>query len=73
MLQAILGIHADATGSKLIIRNPRLPPSLRRVECRGMRVGSSIVGMRFRRVGTRCHVDRLEVEGGPLKTEIEID
>jgi hypothetical protein len=29
--------------------------------------------MRFRRVGARCHVDKLDVAGGALKTEIEID
>jgi hypothetical protein len=38
-----------------------------------MKVGSSVVSMRFRRVGTRCHVDRLDVAGAPLRTTIELD
>jgi hypothetical protein len=38
-----------------------------------MRIGPCSVGMRFRRVGARCHVDRLDVEGGTLKVEIALD
>jgi glycogen debranching enzyme len=73
LLQSILGIHADAPRGRLIVKNPDLPRNVRRLELHGMRVGSSIVSMRFRRVGTRCHVDKLDVTGGALKTEIEID
>ena len=73
LLQSILGIRADAPRGKLVVRNPALPGNVRKVELHGMRVGSSLVSMRFRRMGARCHVDKLEVTGGPLKTEIEID
>jgi glycogen debranching enzyme len=73
LLQSILGIRADAPRGRLIIKNPALPHNVRRMELHGMRLGSSLVSMRFRRVGTRCHVDKLEVTGGALKTEIELD
>ena len=42
-------------------------------ELHGLRIGSALVSMRFQRVGSRCHVDKLDVTGGPLKTEIELD
>ena len=38
-----------------------------------MRIGSALVSISFRRAGNRCHVDRLDVTGGPLKTDIQID
>lgn len=73
LLQAMLGLRPDAPARRLVIRNPQLPDSLRRVEVRNLRVGPARVSMRFRRVGGRCHVDRLDVCGGPVRTEIEID
>jgi glycogen debranching enzyme len=72
LLQSILGIRADAPRGRLIVKNPALPRSVRKLEIQGMRIGSSLVSARFRRVGSRCHVDKLEVTGGALKTEIEI-
>jgi glycogen debranching enzyme len=73
LLQSMLGLHADAPRRRMAVRNPRLPPFVRRLEMHGLRVGNSHVSMRFRRVGGRCQVDRLDVTGAPLKTEIEID
>jgi glycogen debranching enzyme len=73
LVQSILGIRADAPSGRLVVKNPVLPRHVRKVELHGMRVGSSLVSMRFKHVGTRCHVDKLDVAGGPLKTEIEID
>jgi glycogen debranching enzyme len=73
MIQAILGIRADAPRGRLVIKNPRLPKQVGRLQLHGMRVGGALVSVRFRRAGRRCHVDRLDVTGGPLKTEIEID
>ena len=73
LLQSMLGIYPDAPRGRLVIKNPRLPKYIRRFEIRNMRVGHVQVSMRFRRLGKRCHVDHLEVVGGPLKTEIEID
>ncbi len=73
LLQSALGIEADAPARRLVVRNPQLPPFLRRVELRRMRVGTSLVSMRFRRVAKRCHVEALEVEGPPLRVQIDLD
>jgi glycogen debranching enzyme len=73
LLQSILGIEADAPRGRLVIRNPHLPSYMRWVEVKRMKIGQARVSMRFRRVGKRCHVERLEVTGGALKTEIEIE
>jgi glycogen debranching enzyme len=73
LLQAILGIHVDAPAAKLAIRNPRLPPETGSLELRSLRIGRSTVSIRFRRVGARCQIDRLDVAGAPLRTEIAID
>jgi len=73
LLQSILGLRVDAPARRLVVKNPQMPSFLRRIEFRNMRVGSASVSMRFRRVGGRCHIDRLDVSGGPLKTEIEMD
>jgi len=73
LLQSILGIRVDAPRGRLIVKNPALPRAVGKMELHGMRIGSALVSMRFRRVGKRCHVDKLDVSGGPLKTEIEID
>jgi glycogen debranching enzyme len=73
LLQSLLGIHIDAPRAILSIRNPRLPPYIRRLEIHSMRVGNSLVSLRFRRVGNRTQVDPLDVTGAALRTEIEID
>src|ERR1035438_192545 len=73
LVQSILGLEADAPRGRLVVKNPRLPASVRKLELKGMRIGSALVDIGFRRVGKRCHVDKLDVTGGPLKTEIEID
>jgi glycogen debranching enzyme len=73
LVQSILGIEADAPRRRLIVKNPHLPPSVRKLEIHGMRVGSAVVSISFRRSAKRCHVDKLDVTGGPLKTDIQID
>jgi glycogen debranching enzyme len=73
LLQAILGIHADAPRSRLSIRNASLPPSVEWVSFDGLRIGESRVNMRLRRVATRVHVDQFDVSGAPLRVEIELD
>jgi glycogen debranching enzyme len=73
LIQSILGIWVDAPRGRLTIKSPLLPPYVRRLDVRGMRIGSSVVSMRFRRVGARCHVDRLDVSGAPLRTQIELE
>jgi glycogen debranching enzyme len=73
LLQAILGIHADAPHTHLSIRNASLPPSVQWVSFSGLRIGNARVDMRLRRVEKRVHVDRFDVSGGPLRAEIELD
>jgi glycogen debranching enzyme len=73
LLQAILGIHADAPRSRLSIRNASLPPSVEWVSFDGLRIGESRVNMRLRRVAKRVHVDQFDVSGAPLRVEIELD
>jgi glycogen debranching enzyme len=73
LLQAVLGIHVDAPRRRLWIRNPQMPASMSRIDIEGLRVGASRVSLRIRRVGKRCHVDRLDVVGAPVRTEIVIE
>jgi glycogen debranching enzyme len=73
LVQSILGIEADAPHRRLVVKNPRLPRAVRKLEIHGMRIGSALVSISFRRAGARCHVDKLDVAGGPLKTDIQID
>jgi len=82
LVQSMLGLRADSVGggrhgsalaSRLLIKNPALPRKVRRLELHGMRIGASLVSIRFRRIGSRCHVDRLDVTGAPMKIDIEMD
>jgi glycogen debranching enzyme len=73
MLQSILGLRVDAPRGRLSIKTPILPSYLRRVDIHNLRVGASVVDLRFRRVGARCHVDRFDVAGAPLRAQIELD
>jgi glycogen debranching enzyme len=73
LLQAVLGLNIDGRQQRLLIRNPKMPSSMSKVEIAGLRVGRSRVTLRLHRVGKRCHVDRLDVEGAPLRTFVEIE
>ncbi len=73
LVQAVLGIHIDGPAQQLVIRNPRMPRSVDRFWIEGLRVGGSRVSLRMRRAGKRCHVDRLDVSGEPLRTLVQID
>ncbi len=74
LVQSVLGLEADAPRGRLVVKNPRLPRGVRKLELHGMRVGNALVSIRFRRgAANRCHVDRLDVTGGALKTDIEIE
>jgi glycogen debranching enzyme len=73
LLQAILGIHADAPRGLLSIRNASLPPSVEWVSFSGLRIGNARVDVRLRRVDKRVHVDRFDVTGGGLRAEIELE
>jgi glycogen debranching enzyme len=73
LLQAVLGIHVDGPRRRLWIRNPQMPPSMSRVDIERLRVGASRVSLRIRRLGKNCQVDRLDVTGAPLRTEIVLE
>lgn len=51
VLQALLGIEADAPTSTLYINNPSLPEWLGEVDINRMRVGPSTISLKFRREG----------------------
>jgi len=72
LLQAVLGIEADAANGRLAIVDPMLPASIQRLEIDDLRVGDARVSIRFERAGTGCRVERLDVRGGPLRTEVVI-
>jgi len=63
LLQAILGLRADAANGVLQVVRPRLPYWLNTVHLRGLRVGRSQVELLFRRRGQRTHVEVLETSG----------
>src|SRR6185503_19243076 len=62
LLQALLGLEADAHGNNVRLR-PQLPPWLSRVSVRRLRVGSKSVDFDVLREGHRVLVDVLE-DGG---------
>lgn len=73
LLQASLGLDPDGPRQRLRIHNPRLPRTVRRLELLSMRVGQALVSLRFERAGRRTHPDVLDVRGGPLRVEIELE
>jgi glycogen debranching enzyme len=73
LLQASLGLHMDAPHRRLSIRNANLPASLDWVELEGLRVGETRISLRLRRAGKRVHLERLDVSGPAIRTDIEID
>jgi glycogen debranching enzyme len=73
LLQAMLGIHIDGPGRRLAIRNPQMPSFMKRLDIDHLRVGRSRISLRIRRVGKRCHVDRLEVTGEPVRSQVDFE
>jgi glycogen debranching enzyme len=59
VMQALLGLHAEAPGSVLRIVNPALPDWLGTVHVRHLRIGEGAVSLTFTRRGrdTEVHVD----------------
>jgi glycogen debranching enzyme len=72
LLQAVLGILPDAPKRTLHIREPLLPDFVHRLTVTGLRVGSSSVGLEFRRHGNRTLANLLGVEGEPLRVVMEL-
>lgn len=63
MLQAILGISANAQDKLLTVHMPHLPPWLNTVEVRNLRVGDGTTSMVFRREGEVTSFSLLSREG----------
>ena len=72
MLQAVLGLEPDAFAGRLVIRNPRLPPGIARLDLLGMRVGTAHVDLRFVTVDHHTHAEVLDIRDGPMRVEIEV-
>ncbi len=72
LLQSVLGMTLDAPDRRLHIREPRLPPPLTELRIERMQVGDSRVSLCFLQRDRRCDVDVLDVEGGELRTLIEL-
>ena len=72
LLQACLGLRADAPGKTLSIRDPRLPMFCNTIDLAGVRVGNSRVSLHFQRHGARTHCDVISVEGDRLRVVVEV-
>ncbi|MEX0750766.1 MAG: amylo-alpha-1,6-glucosidase, partial [Dehalococcoidia bacterium] len=64
IMQAILGLKANAPERRLRVVNPRLPEWLNFVLVRGLRVGEGEVSLHYRRDGEHTRVEVLEATGG---------
>jgi hypothetical protein len=64
IMQAVLGLRANAPESRLRIVNPQLPPWLNNVDVRRLRVGEGEISLHYRRDGDRTRVEVLEATGG---------
>jgi glycogen debranching enzyme len=72
LLQAMLGIYAEAPAHILHIRDPILPDFLSDLTVTGLAIGRSRVALQFRRHGTRTLANLLGVEGDPLQVRLEL-
>jgi glycogen debranching enzyme len=63
ILQAMLGVRADARARELDIVRPALPTWLHWVEIEGLRVGEAEVDLRYERVAGRTVVDVVAMRG----------
>jgi glycogen debranching enzyme len=72
LLQAATGLLPDAPAGALYIREPILPPFLRELVIKGLRIGRSRVALQFTRRGERTLANLLDIEGAPLRVRIEL-
>ncbi|HEY7481446.1 MAG TPA: glycogen debranching N-terminal domain-containing protein [Gemmatimonadales bacterium] len=72
LLQAMLGIYAEAPARVLHVRDPVLPDFLYELSVTGLGIGGSRVALQFRRHGNRTLANLLGVEGDPLHVRIEL-
>jgi glycogen debranching enzyme len=72
LLRGILGMFPDAPRGALRIVAPRLPSWLDEVVLEGLRVGPARATLRFARGPKGAFVDVVDLQGGPLKVQIEL-
>jgi glycogen debranching enzyme len=72
LLQAMLGLYAEAPRGVLHVRDPVLPAFLDELTVRNLAIGESRVALQFRRHGSRTLANLLSVEGERLQVRIEL-
>jgi glycogen debranching enzyme len=72
LLQAMLGIYAEAPARVLHVRDPVLPDFLNELTVTRLPIGSTRVSLQFRRHGTRTLANLLSLEGDRLQVRIEL-
>ena len=71
-MQACLGLCPNAAERCLVVRAPRLPSFLDKIDLHDLRVGGGRVSLHFAQHGARTHVDVLDVSGDRLRVNIEV-
>ena len=72
LLQAMLGIYAEAPARVLHVRDPVLPDFLNDLTVSGLAVGRTRVSLQFRRHGRRTLANLLSLDGDRLQVRIEL-
>jgi hypothetical protein len=73
MLQAVLGLVANAPSGILHIRNPVLPDFLSELTVSDLAIGQSKVSLQFKRHGPRTLANLLSTSGKPIQVQIELN
>jgi hypothetical protein len=63
LLQACLGLTADAVEGRLCFSHPSLPPFLNRLEIQNLQIGKSVVDLLLLRHGRDVGINVLRREG----------
>ncbi len=72
MLQAMLGIYAEAPARVLHVRDPLLPDFLNELTVSDLPIGGTRVSLQFRRHGSRTLANLINLEGDRLQVRIEL-
>ena len=72
LLQAMLGIYAEAPARVLHVRDPVLPDFLNDLTVSGLAIGGTRVSLQFRRHGHRTLANLLSLDGDRLQVRIEL-
>jgi glycogen debranching enzyme len=72
LLQAMLGIYAEAPARVLHVRDPVLPDFLNELTVTDLPIGGTRVSLQFRRHGSRTLANLLSLEGDRLQVRIEL-